>query len=68
MEGNLQTGLAMKTISAEERKAEIALYIEQYAAAWAAASPAEREIEMLERKTRLSPDELARLRDLRCRK
>ncbi len=41
-----------------------ARYIEEYAAAHAAASPAERELEALQRKTRLSADELVRLHEL----
>lgn len=39
-------------------------YIEAYAGLHAAASPAERELEALQRKTRLSADELARYREL----
>jgi hypothetical protein len=54
------------TPTPEERKAAIERYIAEYNRAYAAASPAERELEALERKTRLSPEELSRYRDLQA--
>ena len=58
--------LRLPALSKEEAAAERKRYIAGYAAAWAAASPAERELETLERKTRLSSDELARMRELQA--
>ena len=51
-------------LSPEEAKAERARYIEQYAAAMASATPAERELEELSRKTRLTASELSRFNEL----
>lgn len=51
-------------LSPEERKAEIARYIDEWNAAMNAATPEERELETLSRKTRLTPDELARFNEL----
>lgn len=54
-------------LSPEEAKAERARYIAEYAAAWNQATPEERELEELSRKTRLSADEMARYRELNAK-
>lgn len=51
-------------LSPEEAKAERARYIAEWNAAMNAATPAERELEELSRKTRLSASELSRFNEL----
>lgn len=51
-------------LSPEEAKAERARYIAEYNATMSAATPAERELEELSRKTRLSASELSRFNEL----
>lgn len=51
-------------LSPEEAKAERARYIAEWNAMMNAATPAERELETLQRKTRLGTGELSRLNEL----
>lgn len=55
-------------LTPEEAKAERARYIAEWNASMNAATPEERELATLERKTRLSADELARYRVLNAQK
>lgn len=55
---------SLPELSPAQRRAEISRYIAECAADRAEASPAERELEALQRKDRLSADELSRLHQL----
>lgn len=57
----------LPTLSPAEAKAERARYIAEWNAAMNAATPAERELETLSRKTRLTAGELARFNELSAR-
>ncbi|MBK1866401.1 hypothetical protein [Taklimakanibacter albus] len=54
-------------LSPEEAKAERARYIAEWNAAMNSATPAERELEELSRKTRLTASELSRFNELSAR-
>ncbi len=54
-------------LSPEEAKAERARYIADWNAAMTSATPAERELEELSRKTRLTAAELSRFNELSAR-
>lgn len=54
-------------LSPEEAKAERARYIAEWNAAMTSATPAERELEELSRKTRLTASELSRFNELSAR-
>lgn len=56
--------IPLPPLSPEEAKAERARYIAEYNATMNAATPVERELEELSRKTRLSASELSRFNEL----
>lgn len=60
----LKRSAPLPPLSPEEHKAEMARYIDEWNAAMNAATPAERELETLSRKTRLTASELARFNEL----
>jgi hypothetical protein len=57
----------LPALSPEEAKAERARYIAEWNAAMTSATPAERELEELSRKTRLTASELSRFNELSAR-